>query len=578
MRFWLSLMASAVLPFVATASPVVLGHQGRLFDAADRPVDGVRAFTFALYEDETGTTSVWESTYDAVTLVAGAYGVQLGDGGTPLDSAALARARWLSVSVEGSELLPRLRIGSVPFAVFAHDAASLGGTGAGEYLTKTLAASTYLTTSSAQTLFATKEEQNACLLKSDAAATYLTKADAGAFLTASVLNDYALKTDLSAYAKSADLAAYAKSADLAPYAKSADLAPYAKSADLAPYAKTTDVATTYLAKADYVADPRNVLENGGLEAWWGVSQNVGFNATSATTYIPQLPIGWSGLVNGSTSTPEGVDPASAMSSWLTTGRVVSRQTVDPKEGAAYARLSFPSQSRDAGVELKLSNLAVEPNRTYSLAFWARVQAGTNPLNDLYVTAADKTWTLTPLPTTWTRLGPFTFTTGSDVSAVNLVLKPRGLGGTVDIDGVGLWRGAGIGDTADPRLGCRGGMVNAGDFCIEPVSAGLAFRNINWHDANSGCRSRGRRLCAVDELAIAMRSGVIASSDANANGNFAAWANYTAHGGGGYQGWVSSPGAHVNMSYNNGTTPGELSYGAYQYGTWAHIGRLCCTSR
>jgi len=104
-----------------------------------------------------------------------------------------------------------------------------------------------------------------------------------------------------------------------------------------------------------------------------------------------------------------------MSTSLTTGRTVSRQTDTPAEGAAYARLAFPTGNRDAGVELFAPALAVEPKRTDTLAFQVRVAAGTNAANDLVVTnppamAQDRARLLAPAhtpaattrPTRWRR--------------------------------------------------------------------------------------------------------------------------------------------------------------------------------
>jgi hypothetical protein len=169
------------------------------------------------------------------------------------------------------------------------------------------------------------------------------------------------------------------------------------------------------------------------------------------------------------------------------------------------------------------------------------------------------------------MGPYTFTTGSDVSAVNLALKPRGLGGTVDLDGVGLWRGTGIGDTADPRRSCQGGMLNAGDYCIDPVSAGLSTRGVSWHESARACRVRGRRLCSADELSMAMYMGVVAANDQNVTGSFQSFTDAI-----GYNGSVNQAGLIVSLNVNAGW--GEVGYGTYQYGTWSYIGRLCCTSR
>ncbi len=532
MRFWSWLTALAVAPLVASASGVVLTHQGRLFDAADRPVDGTVDVTFGLYADEMSGTPLWEATHTGVTVVAGVYSAVLGEVGPALDAETLASAGWLSVSIAGDELLPRLRLGTVPFAA---DAASLGGRAASDYLTKAEASS--FLTADATSLLATKAEVGACLLKAEAASTYLTKAEASAFLDSSALADFARLSDLAAYAKTTDLT---------------------------PYAKSSDVEANYFSRTSGVPDVRNILDNGGFESWGGLFQTLGFNGSTATNYITHLPIGWTGIVAGNATTPQGVDPSAAVTSYLSTGRVVSRQTTDASEGAAFVRLTFPAVTRDAGVELKVPQLALEPNRTYTLALWLRVQAGTNPQNDLVVTVAGAQFVVgsaaAPLPSVWTRMGPFTFTTGASVSGASLVIKPRGLGGTVDVDGVGIWRGTTIGELSDPRLVCPGDMVPAGDFCIEPA---LSQFTLNWQVTNETCRVFGRRLCRTDELVFAGRRGVI-----NAGGATNVW------------GWVADGSGDSGYCRVNLGAPNWFGR-IYCDGNWPNLGeagRICCASR
>jgi hypothetical protein len=271
-------------------------------------------------------------------------------------------------------------------------------------------------------------------------------------------------------------------------------------------------------------------------------------------------------VAGNTSTPQGVDPSAAVSSYLTTGRVLSRQTSDPKEGSAFARLTFPAVTRDAGIELKMPQLSLEPNRTYTLSFWVRVQSGTNPQNDLVVTAAGTPFVVggsgSPLQTTWTQAGPFTFTTGASVSGASLVIRPRGLGGTVDVDGVGLWRGTAVGERADTRLVCPGDMVPAGDFCIEPSVTQKG--TWGWELTNEMCRLIGRRLCRTDELLFASRQGVV-----NAGGGTELW------------GFVGDGAGDTNYCRINISTVNGGFGRIYCDGTWnpiAAAGRICCTSR
>jgi hypothetical protein len=555
-----ALLLFALVPLAARAAPTpILSHEGRLFDAADRPVHGAVDFTFALYGQASGGTPAWSESRPAVAVHQGLYAVRLGEATAIPTSVFAADDVFLSVSVgTAGEMLPRLRLGTVPFAVVAataSDAMSLGGFSADAYLTRDDAEETYA--------------------KQSALASYLKVDDAD--------TTYARLTDLAPYLKSADAdGAFARKSDLSLYAKLSDLSTLASAEQLAPFAKTSDVVATFLSKSDATAsylsktdaasayapkgaDLRNLLHNGSFESWSGLFQNFGFNGTTASTYAAQLPIGWTGIVAGNTSTPQGVDPSAAVSSYLTTGRVLSRQTDTPKEGSSYVRLTFPAVTREAGIVLKVGQLALEPNRTYTLAFWTRVQAGTNTQNDLVITVVGTPFTVggaaSPLPTSWTQMGPYTFTTGANVSGASLVIQPRGLGGTVDIDGVGLWRGTAIGELADPRLVCPGDMVPVGDFCIEPAVTQRGA--ISWGNANLDCRFAGRRLCKTDELLFAAHAGVI-----SANGPTSLW-GYVSDGSGdnGY--------CRVNIS--------SVSWFLRVYcdGSWSNLGdagRICCASR
>ena len=108
-----------------------------------------------------------DETY-AVTVHKGAYAIALGEtrgDREPLTPADLTGDRFLSVTIDAIELLPRQRLGAAPRAILADDAKALGGRPAADYaitselgatyLTKTSAESTYLTTASAQSTYLT---------------------------------------------------------------------------------------------------------------------------------------------------------------------------------------------------------------------------------------------------------------------------------------------------------------------------------------------------------------------------------------------------------------------------------------
>jgi len=113
----------------------VLSHEGMLLDADGYPVDAVKYVTFQLYEVDSGGTAIWWETHQ-VSAVSGYYQVFLG-GTDALDSSASLSLSlfdktdlWLGVTVGdaldvdnkavGTELTPRQRFASVPFAIRAH--------------------------------------------------------------------------------------------------------------------------------------------------------------------------------------------------------------------------------------------------------------------------------------------------------------------------------------------------------------------------------------------------------------------------------------------------------------------------
>lgn len=95
--------------------PTVLSYNGRLLKADGTPEIGAKAMRFSLYDASTGGTELW-SEVQQVALSEGYYSVLLG-AITPFPAAAFDQPdRYLALVIQGSELAPRQRIGSVPFA------------------------------------------------------------------------------------------------------------------------------------------------------------------------------------------------------------------------------------------------------------------------------------------------------------------------------------------------------------------------------------------------------------------------------------------------------------------------------
>jgi hypothetical protein len=86
--------------------------------------------TFALYKDQQGGAPLWLETQSVAVDADGHYTVQLGataPHGLPKELFASGEARWLGVQLEGQVEHPRVLLLSVPYALKAADAETLGG-------------------------------------------------------------------------------------------------------------------------------------------------------------------------------------------------------------------------------------------------------------------------------------------------------------------------------------------------------------------------------------------------------------------------------------------------------------------
>jgi len=96
--------------------------------------------TFALYKDEQGGSPLWMETQSVNLDSNGRYSVQLGATlpvGLPREVFESGDARWLGVQPEGQAEQPRVLLLSVPYALKAGDAQTLGGLPASAFLLAT---------------------------------------------------------------------------------------------------------------------------------------------------------------------------------------------------------------------------------------------------------------------------------------------------------------------------------------------------------------------------------------------------------------------------------------------------------
>lgn len=140
-------------PVVAGAStpdlPHMLVHSGRLLGGNDQPVSGTQTLTFRFFPDlvaPPGEKPLWTETYTVQVDPNGVYSVELG---APIDRSGAAKttfpadlflsgAAFLEVAVGDPQqtLSPRMRVGTVPYAMRSGDSLSLGGKDASQWQPK----------------------------------------------------------------------------------------------------------------------------------------------------------------------------------------------------------------------------------------------------------------------------------------------------------------------------------------------------------------------------------------------------------------------------------------------------------
>lgn len=124
--------ALATLLLVALAAPAAadvprtLSFTARITDG-DAALAGNHAFTFRLWDAETGGTQRWSETHASVPVSEGLVAVGLG-GSSPLSAAVLdGDPLWVEIVLDGETMSPRLPLRSVPYATRSSDADFLGG-------------------------------------------------------------------------------------------------------------------------------------------------------------------------------------------------------------------------------------------------------------------------------------------------------------------------------------------------------------------------------------------------------------------------------------------------------------------
>jgi hypothetical protein len=135
--FALAVCAAAALlsaqesgPKPTAVVPSMVNFPGTLADSSGKPMTGVVGVTFFLYREPQGGAPLWMETQNVRSDKSGHYSAMLGSTtsqGLPANLFVSGEARWLGVQISGQPEQPRVLLLSVPYAMKAADAETLGG-------------------------------------------------------------------------------------------------------------------------------------------------------------------------------------------------------------------------------------------------------------------------------------------------------------------------------------------------------------------------------------------------------------------------------------------------------------------
>ena len=120
-----------------SAVPRLVRFSGTVKDLSGAPLTGAAGITFTLYSEQGGGAALWQETQNITADSNGHYTALLGSTtteGLPADLFNSEQAHWVGVQVQGQAEQPRVLLVSVPYALKASDADTLGGRPASAYL------------------------------------------------------------------------------------------------------------------------------------------------------------------------------------------------------------------------------------------------------------------------------------------------------------------------------------------------------------------------------------------------------------------------------------------------------------
>src|SRR3984893_14609067 len=114
----------------AVSVPRFIRVSGRVKDDTGKPLAGITGITLAVYAGQEGGAALFLETQNVQLDAAGRFTVLLGatkSQGLPRDIFDSGEARWIGIEPSGQAEQPRILLVSVPYALKAADAETLGG-------------------------------------------------------------------------------------------------------------------------------------------------------------------------------------------------------------------------------------------------------------------------------------------------------------------------------------------------------------------------------------------------------------------------------------------------------------------
>jgi len=131
--------AAPLAAMAPTAVPALVPYSGTAMSLDGKQLTGEVAITFLIFKEVQGGEPLWVETQTVSLDATGHYLVQLGassPAGLPTTTFASGEGRWLEAQIAGQEPRPRVLLSSVPYAMKAADAETLGGVPAAEFVTR----------------------------------------------------------------------------------------------------------------------------------------------------------------------------------------------------------------------------------------------------------------------------------------------------------------------------------------------------------------------------------------------------------------------------------------------------------